>query len=192
MKITKNQLNKIKKFVIKKISKNDDAHGIDHIEKTVKFAKYLAKKEKADICKCEIAAWLHDIAKKLEKKGKDHGNVGAKEAKIFLKTLKLQKEDIKDIVYIIQRHNKGGKKKIIEAKIIWDADKLQLLGPKGLLRSYRYLISKGKDQKTAYKIYRKQYNFYIKKFHTKTAKKIVKKDREFFKKFNIELQKKKI
>ena len=68
MKINSNQLEKIKDFAITQIKNNDSVHGSDHIKRTVIFARIIAKKEKADIIKSEIIAWLHDICKYQEKK----------------------------------------------------------------------------------------------------------------------------
>jgi len=61
--LEKKQLEKIKNFSKKNIKNNDPWHRISHIEQTVKISIALAKKEKADINKCIVSAWLHDIAK---------------------------------------------------------------------------------------------------------------------------------
>tara|TARA_Y100000310_G_scaffold178892_1_gene178842 strand:+ start:168 stop:755 length:588 start_codon:yes stop_codon:yes gene_type:complete len=189
MKLTKKQLTQIKKFVKKKITKNDKWHGLEHIEQTVKLSKALAKKEKADINKSIVIAWLHDIAKNHEEKAQNHGDVGAKQAKTFLKKLKFQKQDIEDIYYAIQQHNKGGKKKIKEASIIWDADKLQAIGASGILRCYGYYILKDNNQEKAYKKNLKAQKFFIKRFHTKTGKKLATQGIKFLEKFDKEHKK---
>jgi HD superfamily phosphodiesterase len=189
MKLTRKQLTQIKKFLKRKIVKNDMWHGLEHIEQTVKLSKAFAKKEKADINKCVIIAWLHDIAKNHEDNGYDHGNKAAEQAKTFLKKLKFQKQDIEDIYYAIQRHNKGGKKKTKESKIIWDADKLQAIGASGILRCYGYCILKDNNQEKAYKKNLKAQKFFIKRFHTKTGKKLAKQNLKFLKTFDKQYKK---
>lgn len=189
MKLTKTQLTKIKTFVKKKIAKNDKWHKLEHIEQTVKLSKALAKKEKADINKCVVIAWLHDIAKNSEKKGQNHGDKGAKLTKPFLKKLKFSNKDIKDICYAIKQHNKGGKKKTKEAQILWDADKLQGVGAPGILRGYSYCFQKENTLEEAYKKNLQAQKFFIKRFYTKTGKKIANHDFKFIKKFDKEYQK---
>lgn len=184
MKLTREQLEKVKEFAKKHISKNDSTHGISHIEDTVKYSIIFAKKEKADINKSIVIAWLHDIAKRKEKEGKNHGDKGAKMAKEFLEKLNFSKKDIKEICYAIQQHNKGGKKKTIEASIIWDADKIQAIGPHGFLRSYEYNLDKGMGRQAAYEDTKEEEEFFTKRFRTKSGQKIAKKQYKFMKKFH--------
>jgi len=182
MKLTKKQLNSIKKFAGKKLVRNDPWHGIFHTKQTVIISKSLAKKEKADLNTCIVIAWLHDICKNNEKENKDHGKEAAIKAKEFLEKLNFNKKDIKKICYAINQHNKGGKKKAIEAQIIWDADKLQGVGPYGLFRGYGHLIYIGKDQEEAYKRSMKEQKFFLKRFYTKTGKKLSKRNFNLVKK----------
>jgi uncharacterized protein len=184
MKLSKKQLKDIIKFSLQKIKENDTFHKKEHIKQTVKLSKILAKKEKADIKKAIVIAWLHDIEKNKEQKNQDPGKKGAQTAEKFLEKLNIPEKDIKEICYAIHQHNKGCKKKTKQAKIIWDADKLQGIGPSGLLRIYGYYIEKGLNPKIAYKNNKKEQNFFIKKFYTKTARKIAKKNYDFVKKFD--------
>lgn len=189
MKLTKEQLQKIEKFGKKESAKNDIYHQTPHLKETVRISKYLAKKENGDINKCIVIAWLHDICKYKQSRNKDHGAVGAKKAKKFLKKLKFNKKDIEDICYAIYEHNKGGKKKIIEAGVIWDADKLQGIGANGILRGYGYEILKIMPQEQAYKDSIVEQRFFLKRFKTKTGKKIANQYFKFVKKFDKERQK---
>jgi uncharacterized protein len=168
MKLSKKQLQAIIEFSKQKIKRNDPFHRIEHVKLTVKLSKILAKKEKADVNKAITIAWLHDIEKNKEEKNKDHGKKGAQTAEKFLRKIKIPEKDIKDICFAIHKHNKGGKKKTKEVKIIWDADKLQSIGPSGLLRIYGYYIEKGLNPKIAYKKSKNDQNFFVRKFYTKT------------------------
>jgi uncharacterized protein len=172
MNLTEQQLEEIEKFAKRCLLKNDSWHRIPHTQQTVKLAMALAKKENADIEKCVVSAWLHDIAKYQEKENKNHGDEGAKIAWPFLEGIGFFMQDINDICYAIQKHNKSGYKKTIESKIIWDADKLQAVGPYGLLRIYGIYVAEGKDQEEAYRLSLREQKFYIKNFYTLTAKKI--------------------
>ncbi len=184
MKIIKEQLQKIKAFAKRHLSKNDDWHGLFHTEQTVKISIFLAKKEKADIQRCVIIAWLHDIMKRGESSKKDHGKEGAETARTFLKKIGIDHKDIEIICDAIYNHNKGTDKKTKEAKILYDADKLQAIGPYGLLRAYGDSISKKNNQVQAYKDYQNEQKMYLNGLNTKTAKKIVKEKFNFMRKFH--------
>jgi uncharacterized protein len=132
-----------------------------------------------------VSAWLHDIAKYKEKENKDHGKEGSKIAAQFLRSINFLEEDISDICYAIRKHNKGGYKKTIESKIIWDADKLQAIGPYGLIRCYGFYVSQGKNQNEAYALSIKEQNFFIKRFYTDTAKIIAQKQFDSLKSFHL-------
>ena len=189
MKVTHTQLEQIKKFAKEEIKKNDTSHGLSHTLRTIHLSKILAKKEKADQLKCTIITWLHDIGKNKEDKKIDHGNEGAKSAEKFLKKIKLEKQDIKDIIYAIKRHNKPDPHRTIESKIIWDADKLQAMGIEGLFRVYEYFIRRGWTHEEAYKKIISEQNFYFPKFRTKTGKLLAKKKFYSFKKINNKYKK---
>jgi uncharacterized protein len=192
MKITKEQLASIKEFVKASMKNNDPWHDIEHIKQTVNVTKYLAKKEGADINKCLVAAWLHDISKYKENKENkdehvDHGTDAAIVAKTFLLNLGFALEDVDDICYAIDRHNKDGKK-TKESKILWDADKLRSLGAYGVLNGYGYQIYSGHSKQKAYDIYLKEATFFTARFNTRTGKQLVKKYMKIMTKFNKQYQ----
>jgi len=189
MKITKEQLTNIEKFAKQKISRNDPLHKIDHIQRTVNIAEFLAKKEKADIQKSMIIAWLHDIEKNKQSKKISHGIEGAKTAKKFLTKMGLGEKDIEEICYAISTHNTGENQKTKEARIIWDADKLQAIGFEGILRIYSWFLHKKLEPKEAYDKTIQEQKIYVKRFRTKTGKKMAKKRFKFFKKIIKEYSK---
>lgn len=183
MNLTTQQLEEIKKFAKRYLLKNDSWHRTYHTKQTVRLAIALAKKENADIEKCVVSAWLHDIAKYQEKDNIDHGDEGAKIARSFLIGLNFPKKDAEEISYAIKQHNKNGYKKTIESKIIWDADKLQGIGAYGLLRIYGFYISEGKNQEEAYRLSLKEQSIFLKNFYTPAAKKIAKEKISFLESF---------
>ncbi len=184
MKITKEQFKKIKAFAKKHLSKNDDWHNLFHVEQTVRLSIFLAKKEKADVDKCAIIAWLHDIKKRAKEDGRDHAKEGAERARIFLTKIGLYNEDIDDICYAVYVHNKGVKKKTKEAQIIYDADKLQAIGPYGILRAYGHSVIRKNSQARAYREFQNGQKMYMRGISTKTAKRIAREKFQLMKKFN--------
>ena len=70
----------------------------------------------------------------------------------------------------IDMHNKNGKKSK-EAAVVWDADKIQILGPYGLTRIFGAWVHWNRyTHKQAYERYRNELDFFLGKFNTKTAK----------------------
>lgn len=120
---------------------NGTAHSYEHVNRVVKIATFLAKKEKANVELVQIGALLHDIGWAA---GKPHNETGAKLANKILKEMNYPKEKSEKIVRIILHHPLAFKDKLetLEEKIVWDADKIDLLGVIGVVRAFHWLGNK--------------------------------------------------
>lgn len=132
---------KIKEIVSKELSCS--AHSIDHIMRVNNLCNHIAKfEDDVDIDILTPAVLLHDIARVKEDEddtGKvDHAILGSQMAKDILKDLGYDKEKIKKICHCIisHRYRSGYSPKSIEAKILFDGDKLDAIGAIGIGRSY--------------------------------------------------------
>lgn len=184
MVVSKAKIQKIKKFVLKKVAKLDYNHDQDHTIRTVKLAKILAKKEKANIEICEVAAYLHDIGQSVRYKG--HEAISEKMTKKFLKSLKLPNDFIEKVCDAVRHHNgKDVKKaKTFEAKIIHDADKLQAVGIFSFCRvltdrTVFHNLSLKEAMDFMPKFQEKRFN----SFETKSAKNLIRSSHKFVKEF---------
>jgi uncharacterized protein len=139
--LNENQL-EILQLVEKELAK-DPSHTLDHIIRVYKIAMLIVETEKnvnVDILKTAIL--LHDIARLIEDKdnsGKtDHAILGAKMAENILANQKHSKDDIEKITHCISSHRYRSefKPRSIEAKILFDADKIDLLGAIGIARLF--------------------------------------------------------
>jgi len=138
---------KIKEIVEKELLGADPVHDASHVARVYNLSLKLANREKGvDLDVIKLAALLHDIGgvKELEdKSGKtDHAEESAKMAFLILKQLKYPKEKIKKIIHCILAHRyRTGrlKPKTKEAKILFDADKLDALGAIGIARAYAWI-----------------------------------------------------
>ncbi|MFA5208156.1 MAG: HD domain-containing protein [Candidatus Paceibacterota bacterium] len=137
-----NKFKKIKEIVEKEASFE---HKIDHVLRVYNLCLLLAKNEKVDLDILKAAALLHDIARTKEDKdttGKiDHALLGAEMAEPILKKLKFPEEKIqiiKDCI-ISHRYRNDHEPKTIEAKILFDADKLDTIGATGIARSFVWI-----------------------------------------------------
>ena len=128
----------------KKYFKEPDAcHDWTHVERVRKLALRMGKKERADLMVIEIAALLHDICKKEEMlcKGKFcHAEIGGEKAQEIISKFKLDKETENNIIHCIKSHRYRNDRKpsTIEAKILYDADKLDSIGAIGIARDFLF------------------------------------------------------
>ena len=134
-------INKTITFVKQTLKNADGSHDWWHIHRVWKTTKFILKNEKANILICELAALLHDIADHKFHNGDE--TIGAKKAKEFLVSLKLENYIIDEIVKIIENISfLGGHKKSNyyskEFAIVQDADRLDAIGAIGIARTFAY------------------------------------------------------
>jgi uncharacterized protein len=139
----KNIILKIEKEAKKYFKGADGCHDFSHIERVRNLALRIGKKEKADLFVLEIAALLHDIKKKEEMKFKGlicHAEHGAKAARKILDKYNLDKKTIENIVHSIEAHRYRNNifPNTIEAKALFDADKLDSIGAVGIGRDFLF------------------------------------------------------
>ena len=117
------------------------AHSYEHVNRVVKIATFLAKNEKANVELVQIGALLHDMGWAA---GNPHNETVAKLAKEILKEINYPSEKSEKIVTIILHHPLAFKDKLetLEEKIVWDADKIDLLGVIGVVRAFHWLGNK--------------------------------------------------
>lgn len=150
-----NRIKKIKEFAEKCLAKdNCSAHNMDHVMRVYNLAMKLADKKKVDLEVIKIAVLMHDIGGIKERNditGKtDHALEGAKMAKRFLKKMGYSKDKINHIAQCIisHRYRTENKPQTLEAKIVFEADKLETVGAIGLARAFVWV---GKNSAHIYK-----------------------------------------
>jgi uncharacterized protein len=126
-----------------KIDGINSCHEWEHTERVYSLALHIGKKENADLQVLGLAALLHDIARKEqdESGGKiDHAQRGAELAGEILAKYNLPKEKLDNIVHCIASHRfrNDNKPETLEAKILYDADKLDAVGAIGIGRSFAF------------------------------------------------------
>lgn len=169
----------------KQMSIKDLHHGFEHSQRVRNYALHLAKNQKADKLVIEISAYLHDIGRGLEKE-EYHTQTSAKLAKTFLLKHDLPEEKINKIIHCIETHSR---KKLyrkspqtIEAKILYDADGLEMIGAVGLLRIALSAQVQNKDWNHVLK--KAKWRLQIQDdFLTQTAKRIAKQRQKLLKIF---------
>jgi uncharacterized protein len=133
-------------------SKRDWAHGRSHIERVLRTALEIGKREGADLEIIELSAILHDIFAYEEKRsgveGFRHEIEASKEARNILKTLGLADKTVDAVCHCIESHRKRTGRiqpQTIEAKCLFDADKLDCIGAIGIARSAFISFEQGQE-----------------------------------------------
>ncbi|MEK6848408.1 MAG: HD domain-containing protein [Nanoarchaeota archaeon] len=135
------KIEKIKEIVEKELA-FCSAHNFDHVMRVYNLALHLAENEDVDLDVIKAAALLHDIGGKKEvddPTGKtDHAIESAKMAEPILNNLGYSKDKIKHIqdCIISHRYRTENKPQTKEAKIVFDADKLETVGAIGIARAF--------------------------------------------------------
>jgi len=115
-------------------------HDKYHVERAYNLATRLAQEEGADLDIVKAAVLLHDIARAMEDEGTiyDHAKEGAKMARKILEEVNYPKQKIAHVIYCIETHRfrKGLTPKSLEAKILQDADRLDIIGAIGIARVF--------------------------------------------------------
>ena len=119
------------------------SHGWDHVHRVILLSLRIARAERADRFIVETAAVLHDIARSLEDSSGGklcHAAKGAEIAEKFLGKLGLDPERRARIVHCIESHRYRNaiKPETIEAKVVFDADKLDSIGAIGIGRAFLF------------------------------------------------------
>jgi len=185
-------------------------HDWTHVERVRALALRIGREEKADLGIVEIAALLHDIGRSYEIKKRStkfcHAEMGAEMSVPILEKYKIIKEDQENIIHCIlaHRNRNNHKPKTKEAKVVFDADKLDSIGAIGVARDFLFagiagsknlytgnekrLAKSKKDysytkEDSAVLEYEKMLKFVKDKMTTKSGKKIARKRDEFMKNY---------
>lgn len=182
----------------------ESAHDSDHIYRVLNNCLKIAREfDSVDYDVLIASALLHDIGRDGERK--KHNEIGAEMAREFLKSTDFPKEKIHDVYHAIISHSSENylKQKTLEAKILYDADKLEAIGVMGICRTLigignynhpMYVLKNGRidmDENCDADTFVRYYLSHIRKnydrFYTKTAiaaaQEQKKTDIEFFKAF---------
>ena len=180
-----NPINKVKKYATTLYDTNEITHGWPHILAVRKNALRLQKILGGNKEIIEIAAYLHDCD--YSKGIKLHAEASSKKSRRFLNAINYNKTE--QVVEAILNHAAHLHKQAasLEAKIIFDADKMETIKPYGILRVIIY------QRTLSFKEMMKKVQYYcldiFKELYFNESRKLIKKDYEKTKKIVTELKK---
>ncbi len=137
----KDDFEKIKNYM--ELCMKDSAHDQEHVFRVLSIALDIAATEESTEKDILIAACLlHDIgrAEEMEDLAKDHALVGGEKAYNFLLENGWQKEFAQKVRQCIETHRFRADRfpASLEAKILFDADKVDVTGAMGICRTLLY------------------------------------------------------
>jgi uncharacterized protein len=189
------------------------SHRWDHTQRVYLLGLHLSDQEGANREIVGLAALLHDIGRTEEDRtrGKTcHAEKGADMARIMLKDEGLEAQKIEQVVHCIATHRFRDNKipETLEAKVLFDADKLDSIGAVGIGRAFLFAGEIGarlhdenvdiktsrpySEEDTAYREFLVKLQYVKDRLFTSAGKKIAESRHqfmsEFFERLNKEVQ----
>ncbi|BBO82964.1 phosphohydrolase [Desulfosarcina ovata subsp. sediminis] len=151
------------------------SHDWDHTLRVHRLCRHIGRAEGADPLVTEAAAYLHDIGRAHQDRANGklcHAKIGADMAHEILAGHPLSNRCRENIIHCIATHRfrRGEMPQTLEAKVLFDADKLDAIGAVGVARAFLFAGELGArlhspeveiDRTTAYSIDDTGYREYV-------------------------------
>lgn len=119
------------------------SHGWDHVERVLKLCEHIGPLEGCDMNTLRAAALLHDVGRgecDRENGARCHAEVGTRLAVEILKEAGADEKLIEAVAHCVATHRfrDDMEPKTVEAKVLFDADKLDSIGAVGIGRAFQF------------------------------------------------------
>lgn len=136
-------LENIKKLAKKMFDGAPGSHDWEHTLRVSRLCERIGAAEGVDMDVLLVAAYLHDIGRSHQDASNGavcHAEIGAQMAKPIVTELPLTEKQKENIVHCIRSHRFRGNHapKTAEAKVLFDADKIDAIGAVGVARAYLF------------------------------------------------------
>jgi len=134
----------IRTLAQKLLVSDKSSHGWDHAERVWNLCGHIGSAEGADLDVLRLAAYLHDIGRPEEKASGGeicHAVAGAERACSILQQNGYDPKTVEQVVHCIASHRfrrNGEQPRTLEARILFDADKLDAIGAVGIGRAFLF------------------------------------------------------
>lgn len=128
-------------------SDDDAVHGFSHVLRVYRLCEKIGLEENADLEIVRTAALLHDVEGDVDVR-EDHHLAAAKFAEKTLLLEGWENERIEQVTHCIRAHrfrDKLEEPQTLEAKVLFDADKIDAIGAVGVARAVAYAVRAGMD-----------------------------------------------
>jgi len=136
-------IQQVKAFAKKCFSNANGSHDWDHSQRVSSLCMHIGRAEGANLEVLKIAAYLHDVGRPHEDASRGaicHAKKGADLARELLEKCPISQEDKANIVHCIRSHRFRGNHapETLEARVLFDADKLDAIGAVGIGRAFLF------------------------------------------------------
>ena len=133
----------IKLLAKKMLEGANGSHDWDHTMRVSMLSRHIGAAEGVDMDVLLIAAYLHDIGRCFQDASAGavcHAEKGAQMAGPIIKDLSLSESRKENVIHCIRSHRFRGNyaPKTAEAKVLFDADKLDAIGAVGVARAFLF------------------------------------------------------
>lgn len=140
----RNVLERIRRAALDRMEGGRGSHGWDHVERVWNLCRRIGAEEGADLEILEAAAYLHDVGRAEECASGGtvcHAALGAGLSRRILEKEGLPEDWIRAVVRCVEAHRfrgSGPRPESLEAKVLFDADKLDSIGAVGIGRAFLF------------------------------------------------------
>ena len=136
-------LAQVKAFAQRCLDKASGSHDWEHTLRVFRLCEVMGPAENADMDVLRAAAYLHDIGRDLQDASNGaicHAEKGAQMAEPAVEALPLSKKQKQNIIHCIRSHRYRNHHQpaTIEARVLFDADKLDAIGAVGVARAFLF------------------------------------------------------
>ena len=133
----------VEAFAVGQFDEARGSHDWEHTLRVVRLCRRIGPPEGADMTVLLSAGYLHDIGRSHQDKAKGalcHAGKGAELAAPFVAGLHLSETQKSNILHCISSHRfrGNGAPETREARVLYDADKLDAIGAVGVARAYLF------------------------------------------------------
>ena len=133
----------IEVFAERCFSNSRGSHDWEHSRRVYNLCMHIGQAEGADMEVLKIAAYLHDVGRSHQDESEGtlcHAEKGAQIATELLDKYPISTEQKANIIHCIRSHRFRGDcpPQTVEAKILFDADKLDSIGAIGIARAFQF------------------------------------------------------
>ncbi len=126
---------------------DDPVHGFSHVLRVYRLCERIGMAENANLEILRAAALLHDVEGDVDVREKHH-LAAADFAKKTLRKEGWTEGEVEAVLHCIRAHrfrNQDEKPRTLEAKVLFDADKIDAIGAVGIARAVSYAVRAGMD-----------------------------------------------
>ena len=126
---------------------DDPMHGFSHVLRVYRLCEMIGKEEKCDLKILRAAALLHDVEGDVDVRINHHLAAADFAEKVLIKE-GWEVSEIQAVLHCIRAHrfrNQDEEPTTVEAKVLFDADKIDAIGAVGVARAVSYAVRAGMD-----------------------------------------------